>query len=164
MIDAYFKSPIFWDYFFAALLSSGAIILWNNHLIISPKEEYLYSFVSDLATIALTMAGFILTLLTVLISFKSTSKQKRDSISESDTVFELFFSTQLYFETVIHLKNAIKSLTLMAVVGYCIKLTLNLKNYPVLFIYNIFGIIIVFFTVWRCLLILSKIIKIQQEN
>jgi len=69
MIDKYFKRPVFWDYFFAIILSTLVTILWKNDALGVPKEEYLYSTVSDLSTISLTMAGFFLTLLTVLISF-----------------------------------------------------------------------------------------------
>jgi hypothetical protein len=164
MIDKYFIRPVLWDYFFAIFISIIVTVLCKRSILTIPSEEHLYSIVSDLCTIALTMTGFILTLLTVLISFKSTLKIKQQDNLESNNLYELFFSTNLYFETVRHLKNAIKSLTVIAVVGYIFKLSLNCENYPVLYIYNVFGIVIIFLTLWRCLIILSKIIKLQQEN
>lgn len=163
MIDKYFKRPVFWDYILASLLSSIAFYLICICVITLPKEEFIYSVTSDISTMALTMAGFILSLLTVLISFKSTIK-KTYKPSDNDTVFDIFFSTALYFETIRHLKNAIISLTLVAIVGYIFKLCFASNNSSLLFIFNCFGIVVVFLTVWRCVLILSKIIKIQQED
>jgi len=164
MIDLYFRRPVFWDYFLAFTFSGAITLLWRKKLIVLPKEEHIYSVVSDLATISLTMAGFVLTLLTVLISFKSTTKRSTESITENDTVFEIFFSTALYFDTVKHLKNSIISLTLIAVLGYILKLALNSQTFVILFVYDVIGITVVFLTLWRCLFILSKIIKIQQDN
>jgi hypothetical protein len=161
MLDIYFRRPIFWDYLIAILLTSLVTLLSYKKKIDIPSGEHLYSIVSDLTTISLTMAGFILTLLTVLISFKSTSRSKKD-FSEKDSLFEIFFSTNLYYETIMHLKNAIISLSVISVIGYIFKLSITSKYYHVLFSYNMLGIIIIFFTVWRSLLILSKIIKIQK--
>lgn len=61
---------------------------------------------TDLITISLTLAGFILTLITVLITFKSSSKIKKLEVDSKEPIFDLFFATSLYFETVRHLKIA----------------------------------------------------------
>ncbi len=164
MIDKYFKRPVFWDYFIGISISGIIIFLVKKTGFQIPKDETIISIVSDLSTVALTLSGFILTLLTVLISFKSTAKSKKDVNFESDTLYEIFYSTDLYFETVRHLKNAIISLTFTAVIGYTLKLTLDSKCYIVLFAFNLFSLIVIFLTLWRCLLILSKIIKIQKEH
>ncbi len=163
MIDLYFKRPILWDYVLAVIVGIILVVVCNRQLISIPSDEHLYSIVSDLSTISLTLAGFILTLLTVLISAKSTSKTK-EKLSNDDTLYEMFFSTDLYFQTVKHLKNAIISLTIIAVFGFILKLSSTVENYEILFIYNSLGLVVIFLTVWRCLLILTKIIKIQQES
>ncbi len=163
MIDLYYRRPVFWDYVISCLICVGLAILWKKGFITIPQKENLYSLISDLATIALTLAGFILTFLTVLISFKSSDKQK-DLNSQENSAFEVFFSSEFYFVTVRHLNNAIKSLTLLSVAGYLLKLFVEQVLPGVLFFYDVFGIIVIFFTVWRCLAILSRIIKIQQDN
>lgn len=164
MIDKYFKRPVLFDYFIGIFISGTIVFLVSKTGFKIPKDEIIISIVSDLSTVALTLSGFILTLLTVLISFKSTAKSKKDINFESDTLYEIFYSTDLYFETVKHLKNAIISLTFTAIVGYSLKLTLDSKYYIVLFTFNLFSLIVIFLTLWRCLLILSKIIKIQKEH
>jgi hypothetical protein len=164
MIDKYFKRPVFWDYLLSLSLSIMICILVKRYGFQIPKDEIILSIVSDLSTVALTLSGFILTLLTVLISFKSTSKSKNDILLETDSLFDIFFSTNLYFETVKLLKNAIISLTLIAVTGYSLKLILDTKNYFMLFAFNILSLFVILLTLLRCLTILSKIIKIQKDN
>ena len=164
MIDKYFIRPVFWDYFLGISITGIIFLLVRKTCFQIPKDETLISIVSDLSTVALTLSGFILTLLTVLISFKSTAKSKKDINFQSDTLYEIFYSTDLYFETVRHLKNAIISLTFTALIGYSLKLALDSKYYILLFAFNLFSLIVIFFTLWRCLLILSKIIKIQKEH
>jgi hypothetical protein len=164
MIDKYFKKPVFWDYLFGISFTGIIIFILKRVGFSTPKDETILSIVSDLSTVALTLSGFILTLLTVLISFKSTAKSKKDIKLEADSLYEIFYSTNLYFETARHLKNAIISLTFIAIVGYTLKLTLDTCYYFYLFSFNLLSLLIIFFTLWRCLLILSKIIKIQKEQ
>lgn len=164
MIDRYFRRPLLWDYFFAITLSVIVIILYNKTYITLPKEEYIISIASDLSNISLTLAGFILTLLTVLITFKSGSKVTKESSNEHDSLFELFFATDLYFQTVKHLKNCIKSLITITVLGYSLKLGLNQNYYFYIYFFNVFGLVIIVLTLSRSLLILTKIINMQKTE
>lgn len=163
IIDKYFERPIFWDYSIATGVVGAVIFMKQRGFINLPKEEYIYSTVSDLSTVSLTMVGFILTLVTVLISFKSSSKVNKEAIKETDSVFDIFFVSQLYFQTIQHLKTGIKSLTIIALLGYILKLTVNQHNYQILFIFCFIGTTIILMTISRCLLILSRIIQIQQS-
>ena len=163
IVDKYFKRPIFWDYFLTTIVVGIVMLLKFKAVIKLPKEEDVYSIISDLSTVSLTMVGFILTLVTVLISFKSSSKVKKELVNEKTAVFDAFFASQLYFETIRHLKNGIKSLTLIALSGYFLKLMIGQMHYQYLFFFCFVGIIIILMTVGRSLLILSSIIKIQQS-
>jgi hypothetical protein len=163
-LDIYFRRPVLWDYISALVICFVGGILFDKGYLVIPKEDYVMSMASDLSNISLTLAGFILTLLTVLITFKSgTSKRPEQDNLESDntTVFELFFSSDLYFQTVKHFKNCIKSLIIITVIGYSLKLGINQGHYSYNFFFNLFGLVIVILTLWRSLLILSKIIKMQ---
>lgn len=162
MLDKYFKHPVVWDYMIAAGIVSIVFKLVILGYLNVPTEDHLYSTVSDMSTVGLTMAGFILTLLTVLISFKSTNKVNADDIGEDDKVFDIFFASKLYFSTVEILKNAIKSLTIVSLSGYTLKLFLKSTNNNILYFFCIAGATIILLTVWRCILILTRIIKIQE--
>lgn len=162
MIDFYFRRPVFWDYFLGVLVLGGVIWLREKTSLKLPDDEIIISVISDLSTVSLTLAGFILTLLTVVISFKSAAKPKKEIDIRVDSLHDIFYSTSLYFETVKHLKHGVMSLTFIAISGYCLKLLVTPPWYNLLFGFNVLILIIVFMTLWRCLLILSKIIKIQK--
>jgi hypothetical protein len=164
MLDTYFKKPVFWDYLIAAAVMSVVAILNFKEYYILPKDEYSLDMASDLSNISLTSAGFILTLLTVLITFKSGSNLTKEQATESNTLFELFFTSPLYFETVKYLKNCIKSLITIAIIGFSLKLGLTKGFREYIFFFNIIGLIVIVMTLWRCLLILSKILEMQENN
>jgi hypothetical protein len=164
MTEIYFKRPVIWDYSIGIIFSLFTIFLFARSILILPKEEYILSVASDLSMVALTLSGFILTLLTVFITFKSGSKITKNTNNEKATLFELFFATDLYFQTVKHFKNCVKSLIFIAVFGYSLKIALNENNYCYIYFYNVFSLIIIVLTLWRSLLILSKIIKMQNNN
>lgn len=164
MIDIYFKRPVFWDFILSTILTVFVFVLLNKNLISLPKEEYIQAIASDLSTVALTLAGFILTLLTVLIAFKSGSKITKDTNPENENLFDLFFATSLYFQTVNHFKNCIKALIFIAIFGYALKLGLNEKCYTYIYYFNVFSLVIIVLTLWRSILVLSKIINMQNTD
>jgi hypothetical protein len=162
MIDFYFRRPLLWDFILGSVLSGLLTYIFCQNQLLIPDRDKLNGIVSDLSTISLTLAGFVLTLLTVLISYKSSFEDDKGAEGPKNT-FQYFFATSFYFQTVRHLKEAILSLTVIALLGYILKLTIpDVKNF-VLFGFDIFGVCTVFFTLWRCLTILSKIIKLQEE-
>ncbi|TSD63974.1 hypothetical protein FFF34_015540 [Inquilinus sp. KBS0705] len=164
MINSYFRRPLVWDYTLALAVCGTTYYLCHKNILILPKPQYTITTASDLSTIALTLAGFILTLLTVLITFKSGSSIDNRSKMDDHTVFEIFFATNLYFETVKHLKNCVKSLTIISVIGYSLKLFLNEDNHKYIYFFNVLGLIIIALTLWRSLLILTKIINLQKTE
>lgn len=165
MLDIYFRRPLVWDYCLAMVLTSLIKFLICKRVLDTPKSDNTFTVTSDLSTISLTLAGFILTFLTILISYKSTIKQKNpvERHEETESSYDLFFSSKLYFVTVKHLKNGIKSLVIISIIGYFLKLTLPIQDQEKLFLFSVFSITIIGLTIWRCILILSQIIKLQQE-
>ncbi|QHS55558.1 hypothetical protein GWR56_08385 [Mucilaginibacter sp. 14171R-50] len=163
-MNQYFRRPLICDYTIGLTLCTVCFYFYRSSYISLPKEQFTVSTASDLSTIALTLAGFILTLLTVLITFKSGSTIKKDTNIDEETVFEIFFATDLYFETVKHLKNCVKSLTVISVIGYSLKLFLNEGSQKFIYFFNILGLVIIALTLWRSLLILTRIINLQKAG
>lgn len=164
IVDIYFKRPYLWDYFVAILLSIFGFFLHHKSVISKPTADQSISITTDIVNISLTMSGFILTLLTVLITFKSGSKITKIEVDSKENLFELFFATGFYHQTVRHLKNCIKSLIIVAIVGFIFKLfpIESFKND--IFYFNIAGLTIVIMTIFRCLLILDKVMDLQKES
>lgn len=164
MLDRYFRNPLLYDYSLGLLISISILYIYIRGYFKLPKIEYTLSTSSDLSTISLTLAGFILTLLTILITFKAGSKIDKSVNPEKQTIFDLFFVTNLYFETTKHLKNCIKSLLFISVLGYSLKLLLSESLLKYLFFSNSLGLVILVLTLLRSLLILTRIIDLQKDN
>lgn len=165
ILDRYFARPLFWDYLLGTIVCLALEFARRKGLHVAPTNETLISTTTDLSTISLTIAGFILTLLTVLITFKGSTIQSPNTENNAEPrVFDAFFETGLYFLTIKHLSNGIKSLSFIALVGYSLKLTLSVQNVHYMLYFGIFGLIIVVLTIWRSLLILSKIVALQREG
>lgn len=162
ILDFYFKRPLFWDYLIAICVLVVLILYYHNDKISLPEIQDSYSLTGDLNNIALTLAGFILTILTVLITFKDNSANRE--AKEDDPVFNKFFSTGFYFETVRHLKNCIKSIIIIAAFGFFFKLFLQHDYRKFLYFFNVAGILITILTIFRCLLILSKVLELQKAK
>ena len=162
ILDKYFRRPILYDFIVSIIIGIILFLTYNDGLFNLPKDERSLSMTSDLSNVGLTSAGFILTLLTVLITFKSSSNINKKNYSEDDSLFDLFFASDLYFTTVRILKNCIKSLILISVIGYALKLGLPKEHLKFVFFYNVIGLIIIAMTLYRCLLILTKILNMQK--
>lgn len=162
ILDAYFKKPIFWDYLMAIVTVITLFFYFLKDKLSLPEIQDSYALTGDLTNIALTLVGFILTILTVLITFKDNSSDK--VITEDEPTFTKFFSTGYYYETVRHLKNCIKSIIIIATFGFFFKLFLITDFRKYLFFYNVFGLIITILTISRCLLILGKVLELQKTK
>lgn len=163
LLDHYFKRPSLYDFIISMLLIGVIKIVVLKFGLSIPKPERLISISSDLAAISFTAAGFILTLLTLLITFKSSSKISKQNYSEDEPLFNLFFASDLYFQTIRIFKNCIKSLIITASIGYSLKLVLSLQMIDFIFYYNVFALSIIVLTLYRCLLILNKILEMQER-
>jgi hypothetical protein len=164
IVDRYFKNPVIIDYTFAVFVTGGLFVLSKKYKFNLPDTIQSLSVLTDLTTISLTLAGFILTLLTVLITFKSGSKIQEVKVDSKDSIFDQFFATGLYFDTVRHLKNCIKSLIFVGFIGFALKLGLSAFFKTDIFYFNTFSIIVVFLTTYRCLLILGAVLNLQKES
>lgn len=162
-MDRYFKSPILFDYLILLLINAVLCILVSKNILLIPANDYNLSATSDIANIGFTSAGFVLTFLTLLITFKSSSATAKDVNSEKEKLFDLFLETGLYDETIKHLKNAVKSLVFMALVGYSLKLLVNPNYQYITYYFNVSGVFLTSITLWRCLIILTQILKMQKS-
>lgn len=160
MLDNYFKRPVLWDCLFSGLVVACAYFMNYYNQFEMPKREQLLSSTTDITTICFTSAGFIFTIITILITFKSSIRTTKENADQNESVFEVFFVSELYFESVRHLKNCVKTLMVIAILGFLLKLSTieNLK----LFLFCILGVTIVSLTLWRCLLIMTKILVLQR--
>lgn len=163
LINIYLKSPIFIDFIISSIIS-GAIYYLACILVIKiPNLKFLQNLLSDLATIAFTSTGFILTILTVLVTFKANSK-RQNSIKEYDSALSLFFYTPLYPMSTSILKNSIKILLVVALASFLTKAFSLEIQIEFLFAIIIYPLVLITMALLRCVMLLSKILKLQNTN
>ena len=163
LLNIYFKAPIIIDYILSIILFLIIFLLQKKIKFGIPSNEIILSVISDLSNVSLTITGFILTLLTLLITFKSSLKLKIEDVTNDDSKFDIFFASELYFETNKHLKNAMKSLLFIAIIGYAIKL-ISISNEFIIYFFSVIMLVVLILTLLRCLLILNLILNYQRNN
>lgn len=163
MSKLYFRYPVFIDYTIAAIVCLFFSVLNERDILLIKKDSDYGAITTDLSTIALTLAGFVLTLLTVLITFKTGARIPNEDNREEVPLFDFFFSSKLYFDTINLLKNCIKSLIFIAILGFTLKLLLSAEYLHLLFYSNILGLTIIVTTLLRSLAILTSIVNLQKH-
>lgn len=162
MIDRYLRAPLLWDYALSLFGCIAVFILFQKNLVVIPDQLALSQVASDISTIGLTLTGFILTMLTVLITMKDNSSVAADESVENLSGMELFLSTRLYSDTVSFLKRAIASLILISLCGYVVRIFWAEKNDLILYFFTIVGTTVLILTTLRCLIILNKVVDVQK--
>lgn len=170
MIDKYFNYSIIIDLVISGVASILFYFFISNAIIDLPSDDLIMSMTSDIANVAFTSAGFVLTFLTLFVSFKVSTKpirkKKKETLEETysrESLFNIFLSSDLYFETIRQLKNAVKELIVIALIGYTLKISIG-GIYPEhLIFYCVFGLLIISMTLWRSLLVLSGVLKIDKK-
>ncbi len=161
IFDFYFRRPIFWDYFLGLVLSLFPFFYFKLKLLELIPLEDTKGVLSDISNLGFTSAGFILTFLTLIITFKSSSTKKIEEFDRKDSRFEIFFASNLYYQTANYLKDCVKSLIFISIIGFLFKL-FSLDKI-ILLCFVILAITILVLTLLRCLLILSKILQFQKN-
>ena len=149
LLDVYFRRPVFCDAIFItifwiiSLYFSLLLKKINVPLIIAFDKPSSLSYLSNLVSTDITLAGFIVAALTILITVKSsvTAKGYRDA----NNAMEYLFSTKNYTYIVdVFIKSIIELFIIFIAlyVGWLFSGNLNEKLIYRILIFSTFGIII----------------------
>lgn len=163
ILDIYFRWPVLIDYLLSLGIIATLFYFVHKKNWVIPQSEKIYSLSSDIGTIGLTISGFILTLLTILITMKSGEDSNPIPIKKDSPAVRVFFASSLYFKSIKLLKHAVISLVTISIINYFTKILISANKIEFLFYLNITGLIIVLTTFLRCIFILSKIVAIQRH-
>ncbi len=162
ILDKYFERPILWDYIIAVLITTGLYYIKEKGGLQFAEEDVFKQLISDLGNISLTLAGIILTLITIFISFKSNFDSKKDSdIEVENNPFQTFFQTDLYFDSVKYFRGAMKSLLFIGVLNYALKVFISIYSINHWYLLTVTSIIIIVLTMIRSLMVLGLILDLQ---
>jgi hypothetical protein len=128
-----------------------------------PDEEVIIDSSSDIGAIGLTISGFILTLLTIIITFRSGQILSNENLSNNSSPFRIFLASPLYKTSINILKYGVISLVSISFSILILKILIVHDYAELLFYINIIGLIIILMTFIRCFYILNLIIKMQNK-
>ncbi len=168
-LDKYIKQPLLYDIIFVIIVVICKHILsYKNIITIDIPLDTLKSMISDIISTTISLAGFILASLTIIVTFKDNINHKETYLKiekkEDLTGMELLFTSKHYKRIVgVFSWACIIFLSIFFVISI---LKLFLDKIIVDYILNIIIItfIILSATVFRCLLILHSIINIQIKS
>lgn len=117
ILDLYYKRPIIIDFI---IIIIGWIASSNIHLInfTYPDQSGSLSLMSSLIGTMISLAGFILAALTIIVTFKSSIIAK--GIDEATNALELLFSSRHYNSIVKVFKDSIIEFVCYSLISYCI--------------------------------------------
>ena len=161
LLNLYYQKPVFYDLVLAFLGCLIMFVLKQKELLDQISEERILSSVTEISNVCFTTAGFVLTFITLIVSFKESSATNHSNEIPEKKIFQVFFSSSLYAETLRQLKNFFKSLVILAFTGYLIKTALPSSFIHYAFYFNITSLIILLTTLFRSLLIIMNILKLQ---
>lgn len=161
ILDKYYKYPVFYDYLISIIIIFLLVILERKDIINIPEKKFSYEFASDIGAIGLTISGFILTLITILISFKSSQILGEEKLKNDSNTFKIFLASDLYKSSIKILQNGVISLIIISFVIFLTKLLYldDISDY--IFYLNIVGLVVILSTFLRCYYVLGLILKMQ---
>lgn len=161
IVDIYYRYSIIFDILLCALICGVLKLAEVKYGFITNYEIYDRALCSDLGSIGLTIGGFLLTISTILISFKINSLYDKSELKNNSNSFKIFISSPLYFKTVSLLNKSVIILVLLSLCNYLFKIAIPLHYNYLLFYLNICTTFIILTTFFRCLYVLNLIIKMQ---
>lgn len=154
--DFYLKTPVICDFFIVGFF----LVIWyslSNYFSFSidSKNNKLSEVSAEIGTVLITIAGFILTIITIIVTFKNTIEPKKN---ESNN--DLFYNSDFYPVTIKLLKNCVKLLLFLFLVIYFARLLYPISDI-ILFYINLSALVFSVLVFMRFLLILKIIISFQ---
>lgn len=157
--DIYFRYPLTID-----LLIIIIVWLINSYLAIVTldiEESTINSIIPSLIDTSISLAGFILAALTIIVTFKSNLKAK--GIKDAQNAFEMILASSNYKGIVNTFKGSILELTILSVVLYCMWLCKDGISASSEFKALVSGVIVLGLSIGRSLMILFKVLKIETK-
>lgn len=164
IIDTYYKHPVFYDYFLSMILI-GIFLFLDDRFDLKIIESNLGNELSsDIGTVGLTVSGFILTLATILITFKSGQILSDENLDNQSSPFKIFLGSRLYKQSINVLKYGVLSLVAISILIFVLKIFSGNLNPKISLFANIVGLVIISTTFIRCFYVLNIILKMQEHN
>jgi len=175
-MQKYFDYALIWDFFVAILIGTGLLIFEEKieDFFVLPSSNSLDSFGVSLLTISSTLLGFLLTIITVIVTFKKGFEERveislplvPDQVPEA-SVFNKPKSKESIFSTPIH--KAVVSVFICStyeisiILFTLLILQLKIINYSIywVFVICVCLLLIIILSIVRCLYIFKLFLNVH---
>ncbi len=158
-LNFYFKFPVILDFVVSTLICITMATLTYNEIGWEFDRKRLTSINSDLISTSISLAGFVLAALTIIVTFKDNVKK-----GEQDSGKTVFFNSSRYFDLVKVFYGAALELLFIFILLTITKIS-DLFSFMGIEAYIILAsLIIICSAVFRSLILLFQIIKLQKAN
>lgn len=179
MLDFYFHRPMLYDFFLSiGIIGFYLILKFKMGLcLLNISGQIVKDITQSLIGTSVTLAGFLLTILTIVITFKNNfdgrkGNKKEEGEDENNgvshigkaTKMEIFFSSSLYFKSVRLITFGIVEfggIFIFMIITQFQLIKISPNSMGVLLICVIISSILVFS---RCIFVLHQITQFQQDN
>ena len=162
ILEWYYKRPILIDYLISTVVI-GLFFFVDEQLDLKILKKNIDNDISfDIGAIGLTVSGFILTLVTILITFKSGEILSDKHLDNDSNPFKIFLGSALYKKSIDILKYGVLSLVVVSISIFILKMFSGNIGAKYILGSNIMGIIIISTTFIRCFYVLNIILKMQE--
>jgi hypothetical protein len=163
ILDKYFKFAMYVEWAGFLIITALSLYISKVGSFKQPLEDSCINLASDISGAALTCAGFFLTILTLLVSFKNTFREV-ERIDESQSLFKTFFSIKsLYKETITQMKSCIFNSVMIAGLVFTSRMVLINEFSTYLFPIVSGSFFLLCASNFRCLLILNRVISLDDN-
>jgi hypothetical protein len=141
IVNLYLRWPIFWDILTGCIVATilGRFLGFpNGKFKVSELQDIQQSFIDT----SISLAGFILAVLTIIVTFKANVGYKK--IQHTETSLELLFNSNVYFTIV----NLLKWTILELIINACLLYYFAIFTNYFLEIINLSVLILTFFLVF----------------
>lgn len=166
ILNIYIKRPLFYDLIICIIIVLG--IQYFNLISLSISLDSAKSTISDIVNTSISLAGFILAALTIIVTFKDNISHKENSNPAQNSIdqsgLELIFNSN-HYKTIVGVFSWAAIIYIFLFLAFSL-LKLFLATIPEKFYLDIVlvGIVLVAFTIFRSLLVLFSVIKLQIKN
>ena len=162
LLNEYFERPMLFDYLIMSIVLLSFFLLNRTELIKLSSFNSLINSSKDIATVGLTVAGFVLTILTVLIGIKISFNSTNTSAPDVSK-FYLFLNSELYKKSTSLLKWGVINLIFVSVLLFSSHLIVS-SNEILIALLNVGVLVIIIITFFRCFLVLDLIMDIEEAK
>lgn len=171
LIDFYLRRPVLYDLVLVIVILLLINILQSYSLLFPFDCKIMKSLNSDLISTSISLAGFVLASLTIIVTFKDSVNSRfnieqiaNTKKNQKDNGRDLFFQSKHYFPTVKVFFSASLILLLLFFLLSVIKVSAELISPNIYALLIIGGLVIIVTTVLRSLYLLLQIIKLQNQD